>query len=32
MQNLRRAHYELGVDAHAGGRVAAAFIELAKAI
>ena len=32
MQNLRRGHYELGVDAPRGLRVAAAFIELATAI
>ena len=32
MQNLRRGHYELGVDALAGLTVAAAFDELAKAI
>jgi len=32
MQNLRRGHYELGLDAPAGLRVAAAFRELARAI
>ncbi|MEV0568505.1 IS6 family transposase [Dactylosporangium sp. NPDC050588] len=32
MQNLRRGHYELGVDAPRGLRVAAAFTELAIAI
>jgi hypothetical protein len=32
MQNLRRAHYELAVDAQSTTRVAAAFIELARAI
>jgi IS6 family transposase len=32
MQNLRRGHYELGVDARTGGRVAAAFTELARTI
>jgi transposase-like protein len=32
MQNLRRGHYELGVDAARGLRVAAAFTELATAI
>ena len=32
MQNLRRGHYELGVDAQRGLRVAAAFTELATAI
>ena len=32
MQNLRRGHYELGVDAPRGLRVAAAFTELATAI
>jgi transposase, IS6 family len=32
MQNLRRGHYELGVDARARRRVAAAFAELARAI
>ena len=32
LQNLRRGHYELGVDAPRGLRVAAAFIELAQAI
>jgi transposase, IS6 family len=32
MQNLRRGHYELGVDAPRGLRVAAAFTELANAI
>jgi transposase, IS6 family len=32
MQNLRRGHYELGVDACAHRRVATAFSELAKVI
>ncbi|MGW3810695.1 IS6 family transposase [Micromonospora sp. NPDC005113] len=32
MQNLRRGHYELGVDAPPALRVAAAFTELAQAI
>jgi transposase-like protein len=32
MQNLRRGHYELGVDARAHRRVAAAFTELAQGI
>jgi transposase, IS6 family len=32
MQNLRRGHYELGVDAHPRRRVAAAFTELASTI
>ncbi|MEV0135898.1 IS6 family transposase [Dactylosporangium sp. NPDC050688] len=32
MQNLRRGHYELGVDAPRGLRVAAAFTELATPI
>ncbi|GID94528.1 hypothetical protein Adi01nite_39400 [Amorphoplanes digitatis] len=32
MQNLRRGHYELGVDARPALRVAAAFTELAHAI
>jgi transposase, IS6 family len=32
MQNLRRGHYELGVDALPGLRVAAAFDELTRAI
>jgi transposase-like protein len=32
MQNLRRGHYELGIDAPAAQRVAAAFTELARAI
>src|SRR3954452_14983271 len=32
MQNLRRGHYELGLDAPRGLRVAAAFTELAAAI
>jgi transposase-like protein len=32
MQNLRRGHYELGIDAPRGLRVAAAFTELAIAI
>jgi IS6 family transposase len=32
MQNLRRGHYELGLDAPRGLRVAVAFTELATAI
>jgi transposase, IS6 family len=32
MQNLRRGHYELGINAPPAGRVAAAFAELAQAI
>ena len=32
MQNLRRGHYELGIDARARCRVAAAFTELAHTI
>ena len=32
MQNLRRGHYELGVDARPLRRVAAAFTELATVI
>jgi transposase, IS6 family len=32
MQNLRRGHYELGIDAPPAKRVAAAFTELAQAI
>ncbi len=32
MQNIRRGHYELGVEARAHRRVAAAFTELARAI
>jgi len=32
LQNLRRGHYELGVDAPAGRRLAAAFTELALAV
>jgi IS6 family transposase len=32
VQNVRRGHYELGVDAPAGGRLAAAFAELALVI
>jgi hypothetical protein len=32
MQNLRRGHYELGVDACPALRVAAAFTELAQAL
>jgi hypothetical protein len=31
MQNLRRGHYDLGIDAPPGKRVAAAFTELAQA-
>jgi transposase-like protein len=32
MQNLRRGHYELGVDARSRGRLAAAFTELTQTI
>ena len=32
LQNLRRGHYELGVDARPQLRIAAAFTELADAI
>jgi hypothetical protein len=32
MQNLRRGHYELGVDVPRGLRIAAAFTELAFTI
>ena len=32
MQNVRRGHYELGVDARVHRRVAAAFTELARVI
>lgn len=32
VQNLRRGHYELGIDARAHRRVAAAFTELARTI
>jgi hypothetical protein len=32
MQNLRRGHYEIGVEVPAAGRVAAAFTELALAV
>jgi hypothetical protein len=32
MQNLRRGHYELGIEALSGTRVAAVFTELARAI
>ena len=32
MQNLRRGHYQLGLDVPSAKRVAAAFIELAQAI
>ena len=32
MQNLRRGHYELGLDAPPALRIAAAFTELAQAI
>jgi hypothetical protein len=32
MQNLRRGHYELGIDAAPATRVATAFTELARAI
>jgi hypothetical protein len=32
IQNLRRGHYELGVDTHPAQRVTTAFTELARAI
>jgi hypothetical protein len=32
MQNIRRDHYELGTDARAHRRLAAAFTELARTI
>jgi hypothetical protein len=32
MQNIRRGHYELGVDARANRRIAHAFSELARTI
>ena len=32
MQNIRRGHYELGVDVRVHRRVAAAFIEIARTI
>ena len=32
MQNLRRSHYELGVEARQHRRVATAFTELARTI
>jgi IS6 family transposase len=32
MQNLRRGHYELGIEAPPAGRITAAFAELAQAI
>jgi transposase-like protein len=32
VQNLRRGHYELGLDIHPALRVSAAFTELAQAI
>jgi hypothetical protein len=32
LQNLRRGHYELAVDAPSAGRIAAAFDELTPAI
>jgi transposase, IS6 family len=32
MQNLRRGHYELGLDVPPAWRVAAAFTELARAV
>jgi len=32
LQNLRRGHYELGLDVPPGMRVAAALAELARAI
>jgi transposase, IS6 family len=32
MQNIRRGHYELGIDTRPHRRVAAAFTELARTI
>jgi hypothetical protein len=32
MQDIRRGHYELGIDARAPRRVEQAFIELARTI
>jgi hypothetical protein len=32
MQNVRRGHYELGIDGRAHRRIAAAFTELAEVI
>ena len=32
VQNLRRGHYELGLDASPGLRIQAAFTDLARAI
>ena len=32
LQNLRRGHYEIGIDAAPALRVATAFTELARAI
>ncbi len=32
MQNIRRGHYELGIDARRGRRIEHAFTELARAI
>jgi transposase, IS6 family len=32
MQNLRRGHYQLGIEARTHRRVAAAFNELARSI
>ena len=32
MQNIRRGHYELGVDARAYGRIETVFTELARTI
>jgi IS6 family transposase len=32
MQNIRRAHYELGVETRTQRRVATAFTELARSI
>jgi transposase, IS6 family len=32
LQNIRRGHYELGIDARTHCRVAAAFTELARTI
>ncbi len=32
MQNIRRGHYELGIEARPHGRVATAFTELARTI
>ena len=32
MQNIRRGHYELGIDAHAHRRIECAFTQLAQTI